>query len=340
MLYFASDYQEGCHPAILERFVATNMESTGGYGQDPYSAAAKAKIREACAAPEAQVEFFIGGTETNSTVIRGLLRPFEAVFAAETGHIAIHEAGAIEAGGHKVLTLPAREGKITPEDICAYLEAFYKDPTHTHMPQPRAIYISQPTEIGTLYSEAELLALRKLCDRAELLLFVDGARLGYALGAPANDVSLPRLTELADVFYIGGTKVGCLFGEAVVFPRPFLPHFFTTMKQSGAVLAKGRLLGLQFDTLFTDGLYERLGRQGTAMALRLKEGLLAKGYELFIDSPTNQQFITVPNDRLETLGESLAYSYWAPVGPDHTAIRLCTAWCTTEADVDAVLALL
>lgn len=340
MLYFASDYQEGCHPSILAKLTATNMESTGGYGQDSYCYSAKEKIRRACQAPEAQIEFFVGGTETNSTVIRALLRPFEGVLAADSGHIAIHEAGAIEAGGHKVLTLPAEDGKLSAAAITAYLDTFYQDPSHTHMPQPGAIYISQPTEIGTLYSEEELLALRKLCDRANLYLFVDGARLGYALGAPANDVSLPRLAELADVFSIGGTKVGCLFGEALVFPRPFVPHFFTTMKQSGAVLAKGRLLGVQFDCLFSDGLYEQMGQQGTAMALRLQEGLRAKGYQLLIDSPTNQQFIIVANEQLTALSEKVAYGYWEAVDNEHTAIRLCTAWCTEESDVDALLALL
>lgn len=262
MQHFDSDYMEGAHPLILEAFVRTNMEKTAGYGTDEYCASAREKILAACGLTSGEVHFLVGGTQTNATVIKALLRPYEGVIAATTGHIALHEAGAIEASGHKVLTIPALDGKISAEAVDEYIKAFRADEAWDHMVWPGMVYISQPTEYGTLYTLAELEALSAVCRKWEIPLFVDGARLGYALASPATDVTLKDLARLCDVFYIGGTKCGAMFGEAVVIPRKgLIPHFFTTIKQQGALLAKGRMLGVQFDTLFTDDLYLYIGHR-------------------------------------------------------------------------------
>ncbi|MDR2721691.1 MAG: aminotransferase class I/II-fold pyridoxal phosphate-dependent enzyme, partial [Coriobacteriaceae bacterium] len=296
MLYFDSDYMEGAHPKIIERLAETNLEQTYGYGTDDHCASAREKIKRACNAPDAEVFFLVGGTQTNATVIDAILKPWEGVISSNAGHINTHEAGTVEAFGHKVLEIPHEQGKLTFDALRSYLEAFHADFTNDHMVQPGMIYISHPTEYGTLYSKAELEALSKLCNKYELALYLDGARLGYGLAAPTSDVTLEDIARLCDAFYIGGTKVGALFGEALVLTNPRLhQHFFTLMKQHGAVLAKGRMLGIQFDTLFCDELYFEGARHALAMAEKLKAGFLAAGYSLYLDSPTNQQFPVLEN---------------------------------------------
>ena len=303
-LYFASDYMEGAHPAILRRLLETNLEHTAGYGLDPYSESAREKIRAACRAPGAEVFFLVGGTQTNATVIDALLRPWQGVIAAETGHISTHEAGAIEFGGHKVLTLPQREGKLSAAEVAGCIDAWQRDGNREHMVMPGMVYISQPTEYGTLYSLAELEALSAVCRKAGIPLYLDGARLAYALATPSNDTALPDIARLCDAFYIGGTKCGALFGEAVVFPkRGTAPHFFTLVKQHGALLAKGRIAGIQFDTLFTDGLYDAIGQSAIAAARRIRRALEEKGIPQAIASPTNQIFVVLDPDRARALAQ-------------------------------------
>ena len=342
MLYFDTDYMAGAHPRLMERLMATNLEMTAGYGNDAYTEEAKRLILSACGLEDrGAVQFLVGGTQTNATVIDALLAHHEGVLAAESSHINVHEAGAIEASGHKVLTLPSHAGKVAAEDVRAYLKSFYADATWQHMVSPGMVYISQPTEYGTLYTKQELEELHAVCTSARIPLYVDGARLGYALGAPASDVTLRDLAALCDVFYIGGTKVGALFGEAVVATRKeLLPHFFSLVKQHGALLAKGRLLGIQFGELFRDGLYEELGREAVRLALKLKAGFVAKGYELYMDSPTNQQFFRLPNAKMDELSRSASFEVWGSRGESHTTIRMVTSWATREEDVDQLLALL
>ena len=340
-LNFASDYTKGAHPAVLSRLVATNLEETPGYGQDAYCEEARDLIRRACACPGARVEFLVGGTQTNETVISSVLRPYQGVIAAETGHIATHEAGAIEAGGHKVLTLPQHAGKLDAGEVRRFLQDFFGDDNHEHMVMPGMVYISHPTEYGTLYTKEELCALRAVCDEYRLPLYLDGARLAYALACPDSDVTLPDLARLCDVFYIGGTKCGALFGEAVVMPDPALiPGFFTLIKQHGALLAKGRLLGLQFGALFTDGLYEKIGEPAVRAADTLRRALAQKGYTLCFGSPTNQVFCVIENRKLVEVGRSVEYSFWEKADDDHTVIRFATDWATTEEDIRALTGLL
>ena len=335
MISFTCDYSEGAHPKILERLAETNFEQLPGYGMDPYCESAKAKIRAACGAPEADVFFLVGGTQTNSTIIAAMLADYEGVVSAETGHIGVHEAGAVEYTGHKVLTIPSHHGKIDTGELEAYLTAATTDPNYEHMVFPGMVYISFPTEYGTIYTKAELQAIRDITNRFGLPLMIDGARLGYGLMSPACDLTLPELASLCDVFYIGGTKVGCFCGEAVVFPRGNAPkHFYTITKQHGAMLAKGRLLGIQFDTLFTDNLYFEISRHAIEMAMQLKALLKEKGCTFFIDSPTNQQFIVLENKRIEELGRHVAYDPWDRVDTDHTAIRLATSWATTPGQLE------
>ena len=330
MISFTCDYSEGAHPKILERLAATNFEQLPGYGMDPYCERAKQKIREACGAPEAEVFFLVGGTQTNSTIIAAMLADYEGVVSPETGHIGVHEAGAVEYTGHKVLTIPSHCGKIDPKELRDYLEAATTDPNYEHMVFPGMVYISFPTEYGTIYSKAELKEIHSIAAHYGLPLMIDGARLGYGLASPACDLTLPELAARCEVFYIGGTKVGCFCGEAVVFPRGNAPkHFYTITKQHGAMLAKGRLLGIQFDTLFTDNLYFEISRHAIDMAMQLKEMLREKGCTFFIDSPTNQQFIVLENKQIEELGKHVAYDPWDRVDADHTAIRLATSWATT-----------
>lgn len=341
MQHFASDYMEGAHPKILERLIETNMEKTSGYGTDPYCASARDRIREACDCPDAAVHFLVGGTQTNATVISALLKNYEGVLSAETGHIAVHEAGAIEATGHKVLTLPQKDGKIDAAAVEAYLENFERDENHDHMVFPGMVYISHPTEYGTLYTKAELARMDAVCARFGIPLFLDGARLGYGLAARGTDVTLADIAKHCDVFYIGGTKVGAMFGEAVVFTNPALARgFFTSIKQHGALLAKGRILGIQFETLFTDNLYLSIARHAIDMAEKLKAGLLAKGYRLALDSPTNQQFVVLDNARMRELKEKVTFSFWEGLDAETSVIRFATSWATREEDVDALIDLL
>ena len=338
MLNFASDYVALCHPAILARMQQLLESRFPGYGTDAVCAAAREKIRAACRCPAAEVEFLVGGTQTNATVIDALLRPWQGVVAVESGHVNVHEAGAIEAGGHKVLALPEKNGKLAASALQAYLEAFWADENCAHMVQPGMVYISHPTEYGTLYTAEELHALHKVCRDWEIPLYLDGARLGYGLAAEPT-VDLPTIAVCCDAFYIGGTKVGALLGEAVVLPKP-IPHFFTLVKQHGALLAKGALLGLQFDTLFTDDLYLKISAHAIALARTLRAVLLEKGYPLLIDSPTNQLFPILENTQLAALEEKVCCSVWEKVDANHTAIRLATSWSTTQEELDALCALL
>ena len=327
MLHFENDYNKGTHPALLEALVQTNLEGLSGYGTDKYTVSAIEKIRQATKCPHAQVTFLSGGTQTNQVVIDALLQSYQGVIAAETGHISSHEAGAIEFSGHKVLTLPHQEGKLEPGLVRQYIEDFYADGNHEHMVFPGMVYISHPTEYGTLYSKSELEQLAQICRQFEIPLFLDGARLGYGLAAD-TDLDLATIAELTDVFYIGGTKMGALIGEAVVFTKNNQPkHFVPIVKQHGALLAKGRLVGVQFDRLFTDDLYLELGRHGIEMARRLRVILEEKGYPFYLQSPTNQQFIILENDQLEKLAQAgLAYSFWEKYDDNRTVIRLTTYW--------------
>lgn len=337
MQHFDSDYMEGMHPAILEALVRTNMQKTTGYGLDEYCVAAREAIRKACAAPDAEVHFLVGGTQTNSTVIRALLRPHEGVVAAATGHIAVHESGAIEAGGHKVLTLPHKEGKISAAQVDEYLEWFYADESFEHMVFPAMVYLSLPTEYGTLYSLAELEAMAEVCRKWNLKLFVDGARLGYGLAAAECDVTLADLARLCDAFYIGGTKCGAMFGEAVVMRKGLVPHFFTIVKQQGALLAKGRMLGIQFLTLFTDNLYLDIARHAVEQAARLKQAFIERGYELYFDSPTNQVFVTLNDEQEKRLRAATTFTEWERLADDRLVVRLATSWGTRPEDITALI---
>lgn len=340
-LSFASDYMAGAHPEILRRLWETNMEQTAGYGLDEYSDAAREKIRAACQAPEADVFFLSGGTQTNAVVIDALLRSYQGVLAAETGHISVHEAGAIEFGGHKVLTLAHCAGKITAAQIDAALTAYQEDANRAHMVMPGMVYLSQPTEYGALYTCAELTAISAVCRASGVPLYLDGARLAYALACPTNDVMLTDIARLADAFYIGGTKCGALFGEAVVFPQKnTVPHFFSIVKQHGALLAKGRIAGLQFDTLFTDHLYEKGGATAIRAADRIRAVLKAKGYRLAFESPTNQIFLLLDEAQKSRLETDVELGFWEKLPDGTTVMRIATSWATQDADVDRLAALL
>ena len=337
-LSFACDYTKGAHPDIIKRMLETNMKKTAGYGLDEISESARNRIREACGCENAVVEFLVGGTQTNTVMIDAFLRTYQGVIAADTGHVSVHEAGAIEATGHKVLTLPHQYGKISAADIEKYLEDFYNDANHDHMVIPGMVYVSHPTEYGTLYSKSELLNIRKVCDKYHMSLYVDGARLAYALACPENEVTLELLANACDAFYIGGTKCGALFGEAVVVPDPNkLPHLFTIIKQHGALLAKGRLLGIQFDELFKDDLYMRIGEPAIKAAIRVKNALREKGYRLYFDSPTNQVFCIVDNETLIKLADNVEYGFWEKYDDTHTVIRFATDWGTTEEETDELI---
>ena len=341
MLSLENDYSEGACPEILERLVRTNLEQTSGYGMDAYCESAKEKIRKATECPEAEIQFLVGGTQTNQIVIDSMLQPYEGVIAAETGHVSQHEAGAIEYTGHKVLTLPSHTGKIEAGELESLVKTFYRDENHEHMVFPGMIYISHPTEYGTLYTAQELKAISEVARTWKLPMYMDGARLGYGLMSPETDVTLPMVADLCDVFYIGGTKVGALFGEAVVFTKGNMPeHFLTRVKMHGGLLAKGWLLGLQFDTLFTDGLYFRLSEHAVSLAMKLRNGIRERGIPVLHDSPTNQQFIILENDRMEELLKRLKMSYWEAVDETHTALRLATSWATKEETVEKALELL
>lgn len=341
MLYFENDYSEGAHPKILQRLMDTNMEHLSGYGSDRYTTLAKDKIRKLCNCPEAEIYFLVGGTQTNQTVIDSVLKSFEGVIAAETGHVSVHEAGAIEFTGHKVLTLPQHDGKLCARELEAYMETFLGDDSHEHMVFPGMVYISHPTEYGTLYTKDELKELSQVCRHFKLPLYMDGARLITGLACPQNELSLPDIADLCDVFYIGGTKAGALCGEAVVFTKNNTPaHFLTQIKQHGALLAKGRLCGVQFDALFSDDLYKETGRNAIETAALLREGLRQKGYTFYNRSPTNQLFLVMENSRLEELKNDVVYSFWEKADDTHTVIRFATSWATSREDVEKLLSLL
>lgn len=337
MVSFENDYSTGAHPRILEALAATNLEPAPGYGTDRFCESACARIREACSAPDADVFLMTGGTQTNAVVISALLRGYEGVVAADTGHVAVHEAGAIEATGHKVLTLPSHDGKLDAGELAAFVETFYADANHEHMVFPGMVYLSHPTEMGTLYTLSELERIANTCRAHNMPLYLDGARLAYALESPETDVTLADIARLCDAFYIGGTKVGALCGEAVVFPRHGMPaHFLTHAKQHGALLAKGRLLGIQFDELFRDGLYLEIGRQVIERAQELKAALVDAGLELAWDSPTNQQFVVMDNDAVERLAKKVRFSFWERVDEKHCVVRFVAGWSTSAEDIAAL----
>ena len=335
MICFHNDYSEGCHESILLRLRQTNLEQTPGYGEDAYCAAAAEKIRSLCKQPDAAVHFLVGGTQTNLTVIDAALRPHQGVICANSGHIHVHETGAVEATGHKVLAVPSADGKVTARQIAqTVLEQRYSGAAE-HMVQPKMVYISHPTELGTLYSLAELEALSAACKQYELYLFLDGARLGYGLEADGADVTLADLARLCDVFYIGGTKMGALFGEAVVITNSAIGEDFRYLiKQHGGMLAKGRLLGLQFDALFTDDLYFKLGRHADVLATQIRETLSELDIALLVDNPTNQIFPILPDAVLAELAKDFTFTEQVRVDESHRAVRLCTSWATTQENVD------
>lgn len=338
MIRFNSDYCEGAHDRILKKLVETNLEQTPGYGEDPYCKEAAGIIRTLCEQPEADVHFLVGGTQTNMTVIGAALRPHQGAVSADTGHIHVHETGAVESLGHKVLALPSENGKIRAEQVEKLWKSHVEDESFEHMVQPGLVYISQPTELGTLYTAAELEELYRVCSERGLYLFVDGARLGYGLAAEGNDVDLPFLASHCDVFYIGGTKVGALFGEAVVILNPALKKDFRYMiKQKGGMLAKGRLLGIQFGELLRDGLYQELGAHADRLADQIRQACREKGYPFLVENTTNQVFPILPDSLLERWQGQIGYNFQEKVDAEHTAVRLCTSWATTTEQTEALV---
>ena len=341
MLHFDSDYMEGAHPAILERLVTTNFVQTAGYGEDEYSKSAKEKIKKACKCDDASVYFLVGGTQSNSTVLDALLKSYEGVISAKTGHINTHESGAVEFSGHKVIELEQHEGKIDADVLNEYLKNFFEDSNYEHMVIPGAVYISYPTEYGTLYTKDELSKISNICRKFDISLFIDGARMGYGIVAKGADITLEYLAQCCDAFYIGGTKVGALFGEAVVIKdSKRISHFKTIIKQHGALLAKGRILGLQFDTLFTDNLYFEIAKHANAMADKLKKAFISKGYRLFLDSTTNQQFVILNNKKIKELENKVTFTFWEKYDETSQVIRFVTSWATKEEDIDKMIELL
>ena len=341
MIRFNSDYTEGAHPEILRLLEETNYQQTDGYGTDEWCEKARNLIREACECPGADVHFLVGGTQTNASVIAAVLRPYEGAVSADTGHINVHETGAIEHTGHKVLALPSKDGKISADQVRNCLKEHFASPAFEHTVRPGIVYISYPTEYGTIYSRDELRSLHDVCREYGIPLFIDGARLGYGLACSECDITLPDLARLSDIFYIGGTKVGALFGEAVVVPDPTkLPNFRYMIKQGGGLLAKGRLLGIQFAALFTDDLYMEIGKTAIEAAGRIQAALVRKGYRLWQESPTNQLFIIMENSKLEEFGRKVEYSFWEKYDDSHTVIRLVTDWGTTPEEIEALISIL
>lgn len=335
MISFECDYNNGAHPQVLHHLIETNDLQSLTYGFDKWSDCAKEKIRKACEDDEAQVYFLVGGTQTNATVIDGLLESYQAVISAETGHINVHEAGAVEHSGHRVIALPSHNGKLDAKELADYMEWFVNDESTEHLVQPGMVYISFPTEYGTIYSAKELETIYETCHRYELKLFVDGARMGYGLMAEGCDITMPWLACHCDAFYIGGTKVGALCGEAVVFTHNNAPkHFFSIIKQHGALLAKGRLTGVQFDALFTDNLYFDISRHAITMAMRMKKMFEEKGYKFYLDSPTNQQFVVLDNEEMARLEKYFIFTHWDKFDNDHTICRFVTSWATMDEDLE------
>lgn len=338
MIYFNSDYMEGAHPRILQRLCDTNFEQTIGYGEDPHCRRAADLIRKQCKDADVAVHFLSGGTQTNLTIIAAALRPHQSVISARTGHISEHETGAIEAVGHKVNALPTQDGKITADQIESFVKAHRSDPSFEHIPQPKMVYLSYPTELGTIYSKAELEAISRVCRELGLYLFVDGARLGYGIACEANEIDIPFLNQCCDVFYIGGTKVGALFGEAVVIRNDHLKQDFRyIIKQKGGMLAKGRMLGIQFECLFEDDLYFEISRHAIQLAEILKSGLYEMEFDFLIDSPTNQQFPIFSNELIRKLSGNFAFSIWKRLENEKTAVRICTSWATKEENIRSLL---
>lgn len=339
MIMFQNDYVEGAHPAVLQKLIDTNMEQSVGYGEDPYCEEARARIRKAVGREDVDIHFLVGGTQTNLTVIDAALRPYQGALCAQTGHINVHETGAVEACGHKVLALPGKDGKITAEQVKEAHDSHWADGAHEHMVQPKLVYISHPTELGTLYTKQELTDLRKVCDECGLYLFLDGARLAYGLAAEGTDVTLSDIAALTDAFYIGGTKVGALFGECVVISHSALKEDFRYLiKQKGGMLAKGRLLGLQFLAMFENDLYMEMGRHADRLAMKLKKELQEKGYRFYMDSITNQQFVIVEDTKLQELEKEFLFNHETRYDADHTVIRICTSWATKEEHIEKLLA--
>ena len=335
MLCFLSDYTEGAHPKVLAHLTERNLVSLPGYGEDADTEAAKEKIRRECGRDDLQICFLTGGTQTNRIAISSMLRSYEGVVCCDTGHIAVHESGAIESSGHKVIALPGHDGKLRAEDLAALMEGYLADDTREHMVRPGMVYITYPTELGTLYTRAELTALSETCKKYGLPLYLDGARLGYGLMSPLSELTLRDIVELTDLFYIGGTKVGALCGEALIYTKHNMPpHFMAIIKQQGALLAKTRVVSQQFDALFTDGLYREIGSHAIGLAMRMKEMFRTKGYELYIDSPTNQQFFILTWEQIERLRKYAAFEIWARLDEHRAAVRFVTSWATTEQQLD------
>lgn len=333
MTSFESDYNNGAHSEVLRHLIETNGEQSLSYGFDQWSESARHKIRTACQCPDAEIFFLVGGTQTNATVIDGVLTGYEGVIAVDTGHINVHESGAVEAFGHKIIILPSHNGKLTADDLRDFHNRFYADPVYEHMVIPGIVYITFPTELGTLYKASEIEAIYQLCQEYEVPLFIDGARLGYGLMSDECDFDLPWLAHHCDVFYIGGTKVGALCGEAVVFPRGNAPrHFFNIVKQHGALLAKSRLAGVQFDALFTDGLYFNIARHAIEKAMQMRQLFKDAGLSI-TDSPTNQQFVVLTPAQIEQIRKTIAFETWEPIDDNHTLCRFVTSWATTDADM-------
>lgn len=341
MVLFQCDYTEGAHPKLMERLLETNMEQCSGYGEDDYCRSAADKIRALCMDESLAVHFLVGGTQTNMTVIDAALRSHQGVLCAQTGHINVHETGAVESCGHKVMPLPGKDGKISAAQVEEAYWAHKNNESYEHMVQPKMVYISNPTELGTIYSKEELSDLYRVCQKCGLFLFMDGARLGYGLMACDNDLTLADIAANTDVFYIGGTKVGALFGEAVVISNPMLKEDFRyIMKQKGGMLAKGRLLGVQFDTLFTDRLYFDIAGHGVQMAEKLREAFVQKGYELVAPNHTNQIFVKIPDVHLEQIKQEFGYCYDCHADESHSVVRFCTGWATNEAHVEELISMI
>lgn len=332
---FESDYNNGAHPAVLKHIIETNNSQSASYGYDEWSESAREKIRKVCQCPEADIFFLVGGTQANATVIDAMLPSYGAVMAVKTAHINVHESGAIEACGHKVVTLPSHDGRMTASDLDAYFKRFFADPTWEHMAVPGMVYITFPTELGTLYHAADIEAIYQVCKHYSMPLFIDGARLAYGLASHDCDFDIAWLARHCDVFYIGGTKVGALCGEAVVFTHGTPHGFFTMVKRHGALMAKSRLAGVQFDALFSDGLYLKIGQHAITMALRLHQLFINAGIPIK-DSPTNQQFVVLTNQQMEHLMEHVLFETWEPIDADHTLCRFVTSWATNDADMKAL----
>ena len=338
MIYFECDYHEGAHPEILKRLCDTNMEQTMGYGVDPHCENARKIIRKVCGREDVDVHFLVGGTQTNTTVIASCLKPYQGVISACSGHINVHETGAIESTGHKVLSLESSDGKITAHAIKAYIDAHFADESLEHTVQPGMVYISFPTENGTIYSKSELSEIYSVCREYDIPLFIDGARLGYGIAASNGDITLCDIASLCDIFYIGGTKIGALFGEAVVITNEKLKRDFRYMiKQRGGMLAKGRLLGIQFETLFDNGLYFDISRHAVDQALKIRDEMRNMGYSFLFESDTNQQYPIFDDSKLAEISKKYTFCFWQKVSENKTAVRICTSWATTSENTEMLI---